>query len=45
MNKGVTVLTDLFSWTFPAESHLSEKLPAVRGLRAPDKTIQDRASR
>lgn len=43
-NKRAAALTDLFSWTFPAESHLSELLPAVRGLRAPDKTTQDTAS-
>lgn len=45
VNKGAAALTDLFSWTFPAESHLSETLPAVRGLRAPDKTTQGTASR
>lgn len=37
-------LTDLFSRTFPAESHLSKMLPAVRGLETPDKTTQDTAS-
>lgn len=35
--KGAVALTDLFSRTSPAESHLSETLPAVRGLEWPDK--------
>lgn len=37
-------LTDLFSRTLPAGSHLSETLPPVRGLGAPDKTTQETAS-
>lgn len=37
-------LTDLFSWSFPAESHLSEPLPAVRGLERPDKTAEKTSS-
>lgn len=34
-------LTDLASWTCPAESHLSEMLPDVLGLKTPDRSTQD----
>lgn len=36
VSQEAAALTDLFCWTFPGESHLSEMLPAVRGLKTPE---------
>lgn len=41
----VSALTDLFSWTFPAELNLSETLPAVSGLETPDETSKEHSVR
>lgn len=45
VSQGAAALTDLFSWTFPAELNLSETLPAVSGLETPDETSKEHSVR